>query len=74
MLGVGVAALTASGEAAYFWLAYGADPMLVIAANWSLATGLRPAVVVLALTLAIAAAGALRRLVALPPERRPRFA
>ena len=66
--------LTASGEAAYFWLAYGADPMLVIAANWSLDTGVRPAVVVLALTEAVVAAGALRRLVALPPERRPRFA
>jgi methionine sulfoxide reductase heme-binding subunit len=73
LLGIGVAALTALGEAAYFWLAYGADPMLVIAANWSLATGVRPAVVVLGLTLAVTAAGALRRLVALRPER-PRFA
>jgi sulfoxide reductase heme-binding subunit YedZ len=74
VLGVAVAVLTASGEAAYFWIAYGADPMLVIAANWSLDTGLRPAIVVLALTEAVAAAGALRRLAALRPERRPRFA
>jgi sulfoxide reductase heme-binding subunit YedZ len=73
-LGVGVAVLTALAEAAYFWIAYGADPMLVIAANWSLATGLRPAVVVLALTEAVAAAGALRRLIGLPAQRRPRFA
>ena len=73
LLGVAVAALTALGEAAYFWLAYGADPMLVITANWSFAIGIRPAVVVLALTLAIAGAGVLRRLLALRPER-PRFA
>ena len=74
VLGIGVAVLTASGEAAYFWIAYGADPMLVIAANWSIDTGVRPAVVVLALTEAIAMAGALRRLATLRPERRPRFA
>ena len=73
-LGVAVAVLTASGEAAYFWIAYSADPMLVIAANGSLDTGLRPAVVVLALTEAVAAAGALRRLAALRLGRRPRFA
>lgn len=74
VLGVAAAVLTALGEAAYFWLVYGADPMLVIAANWSIDIGLRPAVVVLAVTLAITAAGALRRLMALRPERRPRFA
>jgi sulfoxide reductase heme-binding subunit YedZ len=74
VLGVVVAALTALGEAAYFALAYGADPILVIAANWSMATGVRPAVAVLAVTLVTTAAGALRRLVALPRERRPRFA
>ncbi|MGD9616380.1 MAG: sulfite oxidase heme-binding subunit YedZ [Alphaproteobacteria bacterium] len=73
-LGVTVAVLTALGEAVYFRIAYGADPMLVIAANWSLDTGLRPAVVVLAVTLAVAAAGGLRRLVALRPERRARYA
>jgi sulfoxide reductase heme-binding subunit YedZ len=74
MLGVAVAVLTAFGEAAYFWIAYGADPMLVIAANWSLATGIRPAVVVLAVTLAVTAAGGLRRLATPRPEPRPRFA
>jgi sulfoxide reductase heme-binding subunit YedZ len=74
LLGLGVAVLTALGEAAYFRLAYGADPMLVIGANWSLDTGLRPAVIVLAVTLAIAAAGAVRRLATLPHRRRPRFA
>src|SRR5438309_1254938 len=42
-LGVMAAVLTASGEAAYFWAAFGVDPMRVIAANWSLVTGVRPA-------------------------------
>jgi sulfoxide reductase heme-binding subunit YedZ len=72
VLGVAVALLTALGEAAYFRLAYGADPLLVIAANMSLDTGVRPAAVVLALTAAIAAAGALRRLATPRPEPHPR--
>src|SRR4051794_27377837 len=74
MLGVAAAVLTASGEAAYFWIAYGADPMMVIAANWSLDTGVRPAVVVLALTESVAVAGTLRRLATPRREPRPRFA
>lgn len=73
-LGVAVAILTAAGEAAYFWIAYGVDPLRVIAANWSLATGVRPGVVVLGLGLAVTAAGALRGLFATPAKRRPRFA
>ncbi len=74
VLGIATAVLTALGEAVYFWIAYSADPMLVIAANWSLATGIRPAVVVLAVTLAVTAAGGLRRLATPRPEPRPRFA
>ncbi len=70
-LGIGAAAMTALGEAAYFSLAYGADPLRVVAANWSLDTGLRPAVVVLALGLAVAAAGMVRDHFALPARRRP---
>src|SRR5712691_12448807 len=73
-LAVMAAALTGLGEAAYFWLAYGAPPLRVIAANWSLDTGLRPAPIVLGLALAVTAAGALRGLVPLPAKRRPRFA
>jgi sulfoxide reductase heme-binding subunit YedZ len=73
-LGVAAAALTAAGEALYFWLAYGADPGRVVAANWSLALGLRPAVVVLAIGFAVAAAGLLRNLAGAPAKRRPRFA
>jgi sulfoxide reductase heme-binding subunit YedZ len=73
-LGIAAAVMTAAGEAFYFWMAYGADPLRVIAANWSLDTGLRPAPVVLALTLAVTAAGALRSLFAPATKRRPRFA
>jgi methionine sulfoxide reductase heme-binding subunit len=73
-LGIAAAVLTASGEAFYFWIAYGADPMRVIAANWSLALGLRPAAIVLGIALVVTAAGALRARFALPAKRRPRFA
>lgn len=72
-LGIIVAVLTAAGEAAYFWIAYGVDPMRVVAANWSLTTGLRPAVIVLGLALIVTAAGALRGFFA-TANRRPRFA
>jgi sulfoxide reductase heme-binding subunit YedZ len=73
-LGVAAAVLTALGETAYFWVAFGVDPLRVIAANWSLVTGLRPAAIVLGLALAVTAAGAVRGLMALPARRRPRFA
>jgi methionine sulfoxide reductase heme-binding subunit len=73
-LGIAAAALTAGGEALYFWLAYGADPDRVIPANWSLVLGLRPAVVVLGLGLAVTLAGLLRPLIGALANRRPRFA
>ena len=66
--------LTAGGEALYFWLAYGADPGRVIEANWSLTLGVRPAMVVLGLGLAMTLAGLLRPLIGAPAKRRPRFA
>jgi methionine sulfoxide reductase heme-binding subunit len=69
-LGVAAALLTALGEAAYFAIGYGVDPLRVVAANWSLMTGIRPAIVVLALGLAVAAAGVLRRFA--PASARPR--
>jgi sulfoxide reductase heme-binding subunit YedZ len=52
--------LTAIGEAVYFWLAMGAPLVLVLQANLSLETGLRPAWVVFASTFAIALLGWLR--------------
>ena len=68
------AAVTALGEAAYFRLAYGVDPMRVLDANLSLVTGIRPAPIVLGLGLAVAAAGVLRAYLPLLAKRRPRFA
>src|SRR5207244_8599711 len=46
-LSLAVPVLTALGEAAYFHFALGADPARVVAANWSMALGLRPAAIVL---------------------------
>lgn len=74
LLGPAAAVLTALGEAVYFHFAYHVGPMRVIAANWSLATGVRPAAVVLGLGLAVAAAGALRAFASEQQRRRPRFA
>ena len=55
--------LTALGEAAYFSIALGAPFALVLAADLSLDTGVRPAWVVFASTVAVALIGALRALV-----------
>ncbi|MBI3515181.1 MAG: sulfoxide reductase heme-binding subunit YedZ [Proteobacteria bacterium] len=60
LLAPAAAALTALGEASYFWIKLGVDPTRVLAANLGLDVGLRPAAVVLAITLALSAAGALR--------------
>jgi len=54
-------ALTALGEAVYFWIAMGAPVMLVLNANLSLDTGLRPGWVVLVSTGAVVLLGAIRR-------------
>jgi sulfoxide reductase heme-binding subunit YedZ len=74
VLGVAASVLTALGEAAFFWAAYGVDPLRVIAANWSLVTGWRPAVIVFGLALAVTAAGVVRALIAVPAKHRPRYA
>lgn len=42
-LGTAAVALTAMGEAAWFWFRLGADPLRVLAVNLSLDTGFRPA-------------------------------
>lgn len=63
---------TALGEAAYFRLAFHADPLRVLAADFSLQTGIRPAVVVLAIGLAVAVATALRAATVRPSPRRLR--
>lgn len=65
MAGMSVAAglLTAIGEALYFWIAMGAPFGLVLAANLSLETGLRPSWVVLASTGGVTLLGAARALI-----------
>lgn len=66
------AALTALGEAIYFNLAFRAPLGRVLDANLTLQTGLRPAPIVLALALAVFAAGLLRTRLAPPARARPR--
>lgn len=56
-LSLGAGVLTAIGEAGWFWFAMGAPFALVLQADLSLDTGLRPAWVVFASTFAIALLG-----------------
>jgi len=74
VLSIAAAVLTALGEATYFWVALGVDPMRVVSANWSLAAGWRPAVIVMGLGLAITAIGMARALAPMIGKRLLRFA
>lgn len=60
LLTLGIAVGTALGEAVWIWLATGADPRMVLAANLDIAYGFRPAWYVLGSGLAVAAAAAVR--------------
>lgn len=62
LAGLAVAAglFMAVGEAAYYWILMGTDPLLVLDANLGTFAGLRPSWIVLAVTFTIAVAGALR--------------
>jgi sulfoxide reductase heme-binding subunit YedZ len=73
-LGIIATVLTALGEAVYFHLAFHVDPLRVIAANLSLQTGVRPAVVVAGFSLTVLAAGLARTYLVSPPKGRARFA
>ena len=73
-LAVAAAVATGLGEAGYFWLAYRTDPLRVIAADFSLMLGLRPAAVVLALALAVTLAAAVRAVTLKPAKPRPKIA
>jgi sulfoxide reductase heme-binding subunit YedZ len=73
-LGVVATILTALGEALYFRLAFHVDPLRVLGADFSLQTGVRPAVIVLGFSLIVLVAGALRTRWAPPPRGRARFA
>ncbi len=72
LMSLAAAALTALGEALYFWIAMGAPFALVLMANFSLDTGVRPGWVVLASTGALALLGALRGLIKPPSKARLR--
>src|SRR5438067_7781024 len=74
VLSLAAAALTALGEAAYFWIALGVDPARVVSANWSLIAGWRPAAIVLGLGVAVTAVGMARAIGPLIVKRLPRFA
>ena len=59
-LSIATGIATALGETLYFWLWMGAPPALVLAANLSLATGVRPGWVVAAIGLVFTAAAVAR--------------
>ena len=69
-LSLGVGVLTAICEAIYYWLALGAPLDLVLQANLTLDTGLRPAPVVFASTFAIALLGVIRATIWRPSKTR----
>jgi sulfoxide reductase heme-binding subunit YedZ len=71
--GIGVVAtvLTGLGEAAYFNIAFHVDPLRVLSADFSLQTGVRPAVIVFAFSLIVLIAGTARARLAPPQKNRP---
>jgi len=73
-LGIVAAVLTALGEAAYFRIAFGVDPLRVLGADFSLQTGVRPAVIVFGFGLIITIAGLARARLAPPARGRTRCA
>ncbi len=66
--------LTAFGEATYFWLKTGFNPLLILPTNLSLDTGIRPGVVVLAAGLLVTVLGTLRTALKRGAKLRPRSA
>lgn len=70
-LSVGAAVLTGAAEMAWYHVATGVPADRILAANWTLAAGLRPAWWVLIITLAV---GALRFVRRPPKQRRARRA
>jgi sulfoxide reductase heme-binding subunit YedZ len=74
LLGIVVTVLTGLGEALYFYLAFHVDPLRVLPANFSLDTGIRPAVVVFGFSLLVLLAGLVRDRLAPPARTRPHYA
>jgi sulfoxide reductase heme-binding subunit YedZ len=75
-LGIAATVLTALGEAVYFIIAFPGRVTfeLALSLNFSLQTGVRPAVVVAGFSLLVLVAGLLRTYVSPPARTRPRFA
>lgn len=73
-LGIAASLLTALGESLYFWALHGVDPLRVLPANLSLMAGLRPSWIVLAMGIAVVAAGAARSFWKARAKLRPRYA
>jgi methionine sulfoxide reductase heme-binding subunit len=73
-LGVVATVLTGLGEALYFNIAFHAPLERVLQADFSLQTGVRPAVIVFAFSIIVLAAGLARDYLVPPVRRRPRFA
>jgi sulfoxide reductase heme-binding subunit YedZ len=69
-LSLAAALVTAIGETVYFKLAFGVDPIRVLQADLSLATGIRPAAFVLAIGILLTAAGAIRAIRGRPANHR----
>ncbi|MGH7045888.1 MAG: sulfite oxidase heme-binding subunit YedZ [Stellaceae bacterium] len=70
-LSVLAAILTGLGEAVYFDLAFHAPLLRILATNFSLVTGLRPAPIVLAIGLGVTTVGALRTFAASSADHPP---
>jgi methionine sulfoxide reductase heme-binding subunit len=75
-LGLAATVLTAVGEAVYFRVAFAGRVTFeqALTLNFSLQTGVRPAVAVFALAVVVLLAGMLLTRLAPPPRGRPRFA
>jgi sulfoxide reductase heme-binding subunit YedZ len=73
-LGAVATVLTGLGEAVYFNLAFHAPLTRVLQADFSLQTGVRPAVIVFAFSVIVLVAGLTRDYLVPPVRRRPRFA
>lgn len=74
LLTLGATAVTALGEAGYYWIKMGVDPLLVLDTNLSLDAGLRPAMAVLLILAGIVIAAAARGVARRPaPRLRPAY-
>jgi methionine sulfoxide reductase heme-binding subunit len=74
MLAFAAGSATAAGEAIYFFLARGVDPLRILAVDFSLDVGIRPGWIVLAAGLAALALAAWRRMAKRPVAARLRTA